>query len=41
MNNLGVCALINHYKQFEREFWLAYKTLESMMTPEEWNNTKM
>lgn len=41
MTNLSVTGVVHSLHYFEREFWLAYKTLESMMTPEDWNNTKM
>lgn len=41
MTNLSVTGVVNSLHYFEREFWLTYKTLEAMMTPEEWNNTKM
>ena len=41
MTNLSVTGIIHSYHCFEREFWLSYKTLEAMMSPADWNDTKM
>lgn len=41
MTNLSVTGIIHSYHIFDREFWLSYKTLEAMIPPAEWENTKM
>lgn len=41
MINLSVTGIIHSYHVFDREFWLSYKTLEAMMTPEVWSDTKL
>lgn len=33
MNNISVTQIINNFKKFDREFWLAYKALEAVMDP--------
>lgn len=41
MISLSVTGIVHSYHVFDREFWLSYKTLESMMNPIEWEDTKM
>lgn len=41
MMTLAVTKIISSYHQFERDFWLSYKALESVMGETEWNMIKM
>lgn len=41
MTNLSVTGIVHSFHVFDREFWLSYKTLEAMMSPADWNETKM
>lgn len=39
--NISVTGLINNYKKFEKDFWLSYKTLERLLSPEKFNAIKL
>lgn len=41
MTNLSVTGIVHSFHVFDRDFWLSYKTLEAMMSPADWNETKM
>lgn len=41
MNKLTVTGLINAYHCFDREFWLAYKTVEKLLDAEEFEKIKL
>lgn len=41
MNTISVTQIINNFKKFDREFWLSYKALEQLLSPEAFDECKM
>lgn len=41
MNTISITQIINNFKKFDREFWLAYKALEQIMDPILFEECKM
>ncbi len=41
MENLGVTSIINNYHVFDKDFWLGYKTVQKLMSPQEFEEIKM
>lgn len=41
MNKISVTGIVNSYHVFDREFWLAYKTLEKLLSKEDFDSIKL